>query len=67
MNLVACDGTWQQLPGGEIVCSGTLQIVVGGGPFGLPPMTYADANALLGVIGTLWASIWVFRQLRRLF
>lgn len=67
MNLVACDGTWQHLPTGEVLCSGTLQIVAGGGPFGLPPITYADANMLLGAIGTLWAGIFVFRQLRRLF
>jgi hypothetical protein len=67
MNLVACDGTWSQSPTGEILCDGALQIVVGGGPFGLPPITYADANLLLLSIAGLWATVWAFRQAARLF
>lgn len=65
MNLVACDGAWQHSPSGEVVCSGTLQIVMGGGPFGLPPITYAEANLLLGAIASLWALVWGLRTLRR--
>lgn len=71
MNLIACDGTWIHqnglLENGAVLCDGTLQVVVGGGPFGLPPMTYADANLMLGAIGTLWAAIFVLRQARKLF
>jgi len=67
VNLVACDGTWQQSPTGEILCNGTLRIVVGGGPFGLPPLTYTDANLMLLAVAGLWCSIWVFRQAARLF
>jgi hypothetical protein len=67
MNLVACDGTWQQSPTGEILCDGVLQVVVGGGPFGLPPISYADANLLLLAIAGLWGSVWAFRQAARLF
>lgn len=65
MNLVACDGTWQQATTGEVLCQGTLQIVVGGGPFGLPPITYAEANMLLGAIAALWAVVWGLRAARR--
>jgi hypothetical protein len=67
MELIACDGQWQQGPGGEVICAGTLQNVPGGGPFGLPPMTYAEANMLLGSIGILWAAVFCVRQARRLF
>ena len=65
MNLVACDGTWQHAHTGEVMCSGTLQIVAGGGPFGLPPLTYAEANMLLGAIASLLAIVWGLRVLRR--
>lgn len=67
MNLAACQGQWSQGANGEAICSGTLQIVVGGGPFGLPPITYAEANQLLVAIGVLWGAVFAFRQLRRLF
>jgi hypothetical protein len=67
MNLVACDGSWQQLPSGEAICNGTLQVVMGGGPFGLPPITYAEANILLAAIATLWAGVFCLRQCRRIF
>lgn len=66
MELIGCDGSWQQATDGTVICSGTLQIVVGGGPFGLPPMTYADANILLLAIGGVWASVFAIRQARRL-
>lgn len=70
MELIACDGTWIHRNGplqdGGILCDGTLQVVVGGGPFGLPPMTYADANALLLAIGGVWAAVFMIRQARRL-
>lgn len=65
MNLAACDGTWQQGPAGEVLCSGTLQVVVGGGPFGLPPITYAEASAMLGAIALLWATAWGINTLKR--
>lgn len=67
MNLIACDGTWQQAQDGTVLCSGTLQIVAGGGPFGLPPITMADANALLMAIAGVWVSVFAVRQARRLF
>ncbi|MBQ26080.1 hypothetical protein [Alcanivorax sp.] len=66
MELIACDGTWQHAQDGTVLCTGTLQVVVGGGPFGLPPMTYTDANLLLIAIGTVWASVFAIRQARRL-
>lgn len=66
MELIACDGTWQQAQDGSVLCTGTLQVVVGGGPLGLPPMTYTDANLLLIAIGTVWASVFAIRQARRL-
>lgn len=67
MNLAACEGTWQQTETGAVLCQGTLQIVVSGGPFGLPPISYTDANLLLTGIGVLWASVFAIRQIRRLF
>lgn len=68
MELIACtNGQWQQAQDGAAICTGTLQNVPGGGPFGLPPMTYADANMLLASIDTLWAAVWIVRQARRLF
>ncbi len=66
MELIACDGTWQQAQDNTVLCDGTLQVVVGGGPFGLPPMTYSDANTLLLAIGSVWASVFLIRQARRL-
>lgn len=66
MNLVACDGSWLHGSGGELICSGALQVVVGGGPFGLPPITYEEANLLLGAIASLWGSVWLFKQHRRI-
>lgn len=66
MELIACDGTWQQAQDTSVLCDGTLQVVVGGGPFGLPPMTYSDANLLLVAIGAVWASVFAIRQAKRL-
>ncbi|MCQ6263079.1 hypothetical protein MLD55_14150 [Alcanivorax sp. MM125-6] len=66
MELIACDGEWQQGPDGSAICAGTLQNVPGGGPFGLPPITYADANLLLAAIGGVWVSVFIIRQARRL-
>ena len=66
MELIACDGTWQQAQDNSVLCNGTLQVVAGGGPFGLPPMTYADANMLLAAIGGVWVSVFMIRQARRL-
>lgn len=66
MELIACDGQWQQGSNGSVICSGTLQNVPGGGPFGLPPMTYADANMLLIAIGGVWVTVFMIRQARRL-
>lgn len=71
MKSVACDGTWstvnvtttsfQTKP--VVTCAGTLVNVDGGGPFGLPPITYTEANALLGAIGALLALVWVIRRM----
>jgi hypothetical protein len=66
MELIACHGTWQQAPDNTVLCDGTLQIVAGGGPFGLPPMTYSDANMLLLAIGSVFVSVFMIRQARRL-
>jgi hypothetical protein len=66
MELIACNGTWQQAQDNTVLCDGTLQVVVGGGPLGLPPMTYSDANMLLLAIGSVWASVFLIRQARRL-
>lgn len=66
MSLIACDGEWQQGPDGSAICVGTLQNVAGGGPFGLPPMTYGDANDLLGAILLVLVAVFGVRQLRRL-
>lgn len=65
MNLVACDGNWVQTVTDQVLCNGTLQIVVGGGPFGLPPITYAEASTLLGAIALLYATVWGMRILRK--
>ena len=67
MELIACDGQWQQAHDGAVYCTGMLQIVAGGGPFGLPPITYAQANQLLLAIGGVLAGVFMIRQARRLF
>ena len=67
MNLVACSGDWQAGSNGEPVCQGTLQIVADFNPSGLPSITYAEANILLGAVVVLFATVWGLRQLRRVF
>lgn len=67
MSLLACDGNWQQGSNGAVFCYGTLEEVTAGSLSSFPPMTYEDANMLLAAIGAVYASIWIFRQVRRLF
>lgn len=67
MKMIACDGTWTvDASTSAISCTGTLEIVAGGGPFGLPPITFADANQLLTAIGLLLVSVLAFNQVRRM-
>lgn len=67
MNMIACDGVWEIADNTfAISCSGTLQVVAGGGPFGLPPITYAEANELLTAIAFLLVSVFAFHQVRRI-
>ena len=68
MSLISCvDGNWQQDSlTGAISCSGTLEVVAGGGPFGLPPITYEEADAMLLSTILLFAAVWGVRQLRRI-
>ena len=64
MSLIACtDGEWQQAPDGAALCTGTLQIVSQGGPFGLPELTYEDANLILGAVLSLYATVWGAKKL----
>lgn len=67
MSLLACDGNWQQGYDGQVFCYGTLEEVSANSLTSLPPLTYEDADMLLALIGAVYASIWVFRQIRRLF
>lgn len=66
MTLLNCDGNWQQSVNGAVFCYGTLEEVQPN-ISNLPLMTYEDANILLLAIGSLYASIWAFQQVRRLF
>ncbi len=67
MTLIACtEGEWQQGPDGAALCTGTLEIVAETGPFGLPPLTYEEANAILGAVALLYATVWGIKQLARL-
>ena len=67
MSLIECTGgEWQQAPDGAALCTGTLQVVTQGGPFGLPPLTYEEANAILGAVALLYATIWGIKQIGRL-
>lgn len=64
MELIACTtGDWQQAVDGSVICSGTLEIVAETGPFGLPPLTYGQANELLGACLLLWATVWGCKKL----
>ena len=64
MSLIACtDGEWQQAPDGAALCTGTLQIVSPSGPFGLPELTYEDANLILGAVLSLYATVWGAKKL----
>ncbi len=64
MSLIACrEGEWQQAPDGAALCTGTLEIVAETGPFGLPPLTYGQANELLGAVLLLWATVWGAKRL----
>lgn len=64
MNQIACtDGEWQQAPDGAPLCTGTLQIVSAGGPFGLPELTYGEANLILGAVLSLYATVWGAKKL----
>lgn len=65
MNLAACNGDWLQGANGELLCDGVVQVVVGGGPFGLPPITYSDANALLAAMASVLATVWGLAVLKR--
>lgn len=64
MDLIACDGQWQQDQQGYIQCLGTLQNVEQVEPF-LPALTYTDANLLLGAVGGIFALVWMIRQMGR--
>tara|TARA_Y100001001_G_scaffold97901_1_gene95726 strand:+ start:82 stop:291 length:210 start_codon:yes stop_codon:yes gene_type:complete len=64
MTLIACtDGEWQQAQDGAALCTGTLENVAETGPFGLPPLTYQQANELLGAVLLLWATVWGAKKL----
>ncbi len=64
MELIACaGGEWQQAQDGAALCTGTLEIVAETGPFGLPPLTYGQANELLGACLLLWATVWGCKKL----
>ena len=64
MSLIACtDGEWQQAPDGAALCTGTLEIVTETGPFGLPPLTYGEANANLTAVALLYATVWGAKRL----
>jgi len=64
MELIACaGGEWQQAQDGAALCTGTLEIVAETGPFGLPPLTYGQANELLGAVLLLWATVWGVKRL----
>lgn len=64
MSLIACrEGEWQQAPDGAALCTGTLEIVAETGPFGLPPLTYEEANTLLGAVLLLFATVWGIKRL----
>ncbi|PHR67266.1 MAG: hypothetical protein COA55_07730 [Alcanivorax sp.] len=67
MSLIECtDGEWQQAQDGAALCTGTLEVVAGSGPFGLPPLTYEEANAILGAVVLLFATVWGVKTLSRL-
>ena len=64
MSFIACtDGEWQQAPDGAALCTGTLEIVTETGPFGLPPLTYGEANAILTAVALLYATVWGAKRL----
>jgi hypothetical protein len=64
MSSIACaDGEWQQAQDGAAVCTGTLYIVTPAGPFGLPELTYEDANLILGAVLMLYATVWGAKKL----
>ena len=63
---IACDGQWQQGMDGAVICSGTLEIVSAGGAFGLPSLTYDDANEILVASIKVFVVVFIVLQLRRI-
>lgn len=66
MESIACDGQWQQATDGAVICSGTLEIVSVGGAFGLPSLTYDDANEILVASIKVFVVVFIVLQLRRI-
>lgn len=64
MEMIVCSGQWQQAQDGAVYCLGTLEMA-SVGPFGLPVLTYGEANAILGAVALLFASVWGVRVLAR--
>lgn len=64
MEMIVCSGQWQQAQDGAVYCLGTLEMA-SVGPFGLPALTYGEANAILGAVALLFASVWGVRVLAR--
>ncbi|MFT0140688.1 hypothetical protein ACEK07_45185 [Alcanivoracaceae bacterium MT1] len=62
MEMIVCNGQWQQAQDGAVYCLGTLEMA-SVGSFGLPALTYGEANAILGAAVGLYAVVWVFRTL----
>lgn len=66
MELIACtNGEWQHAQDGAAICTGTLQNVAAGGPLGLPPLTYDEADAILMAVIGLFVVVFIVRQIAR--
>ncbi|MFT0140794.1 hypothetical protein ACEK07_46640 [Alcanivoracaceae bacterium MT1] len=65
MEMIVCSGQWQQAQDGAVYCLGTLEMA-SVGPFGLPALTYGEANAILGAVAVLYATVWGVRVIARM-
>ncbi len=59
MNLIACDGMWQQSPEGYLLCSGTLTEVAN------PALTLEDAVQLKDSALILFVIVFGFLALKK--
>lgn len=59
MNLIACNGTWQQTPEGYLLCAGTLTEVPHSG------LTLEDANQLKDHALVLFVVVFGFLALKK--